>query len=822
MKRFYKDERGSSLVLTIIAIAFISLLAVAVIAMTVTNIRLKIAQKGSQKNFYTTDSIMDEVRAGVEDMAASASVKAYMEAFSSYGASVSGATGTLTDKYNKKFLETMITTLSGGKSSYGDASLYYKDEVLQGYLIANGANPDRYLPHDGNGENPSGVAFSGKNYGYLEMQNETLLLKDVRITMTESGKSYKTTLTSDIRVTIPAMTTDTHSEYLNYAMIADNQIIANVSGSVAVEGNMYAGTVRRFDTPGTVEETGILIGNGTTLNVKAEQVVTRGDLFIHGGSTFELKALNGMTANLWVENIFTSPKDGGGNTMTIDGTCNVSDDMEIGGENDNVTLTGNYYGYNYNNNYTSSDIGNVSSESQYSSAILINGLGSNLNIFGLNQLILSGRTFISKKTNVGEYDERTPSVTNKPIINADIAMGESLTVKGAQIAYYVPTDFVKTAASDPTFVYPVVNKTDKTIKFCYSTDPGTEVTFDYGAYLKYLFGLDPKTATDAELNAKLNSSFDFTTYLAGTPLTTYYRNDKTVEANSVTYYYLNFLNETKLLEFYPWFAGAGSSGATPVPRYSSVKDTNAAYMGATGISLNEGMHVLGHSGHLLFKDGVSGNMKVRLKNESVSVDSSALRSYATVKTKEYLSRQLALSPNCDEADQAVNNGQFRLLNNSAANLSKSGTADDTNLYDVLIDSTKMPATTVEQLNGSGDGVIIIEPDATSTYVWDSSKKVSTFGGKSSGIIIAAGDVEVEDNFSGLILAGGDISLKASGIKVTSDSELLEKMFTEDKNETPPIFFDLFSKYFRKVLNASIGQDADATKDVVIYEKWKKK
>lgn len=820
MKRFYKDERGSSLVLTIIAMAFISLLAVAVIAMTVTNIRLKIAQKGSQKNFYTTDSIMDEVRAGVEDMVASASVKAYMEAFSSYGASVSGATGSLSDKYNKKFLETMITALSGGKSSYGDTQLYYKDEVLQGYLIANGANPDRYLPHDGNGENPVGVAFSGKNYGFMELQNDTLLLKDVRITMTESAKSYKTTLTSDIRVTIPEMTADTRSEYLNYAMIADNQIIANVSGSVNVEGNMYAGTVRRFNTPGTVEETGILVGNGTTLDVKAEQVVTRGDLFIHGGSTFTLDALNGMSPDLWVENIFTSPKDGGGNTMTINGTCNVSDDMEIGGENDNVILTGNYYGYNYNNNYTSTEIGSVSSESKYSSAILINGLGSNLNISGLNQLILSGRTFISKKTNVGEYDERTPAASNKPIMNADIAMGESLSVKGAQIAYYVPTDFVKTAASDPSYVYPLVNKTDKTIKFCYSTDPGTEVTFDYGAYLKYLFGLDPKTATDAELNAKLNSTFDFTTYLAGTPLTTYYRNDKTVEANSVTYYYLNFLNETKLLEFYPWFAGAGVSGEPPVPRYSTVKDTNAAYMGATGISLNLGMHVLGHSGHLLYKDGASGDTKVRLSNESVSVDTSPLRSYATVKTKEYLARQLTLSQSCETADQAVNHGQFRLLDNAAANLSKSGTADKTNLYDVLIDSTKMPATTVQTLNASNEGVIIIEPDASSPYVWDSAKK-SLLGGKSCGIIIAAGNVEVKENFSGLILAGGDIKLGASGIKVSSDCELLEKMFTEDKNETPPKFFNLFSKYFRKVLNASIGQDADATKDVVIYEKWKK-
>ena len=56
MNKFRKDERGSSLVMTIIAATFISLLAVAVISMTVTNIKLKQAQKKSQTNFYNTNS----------------------------------------------------------------------------------------------------------------------------------------------------------------------------------------------------------------------------------------------------------------------------------------------------------------------------------------------------------------------------------------------------------------------------------------------------------------------------------------------------------------------------------------------------------------------------------------------------------------------------------------------------------------------------------------------------------------------------------------------------------------------------------------------
>lgn len=82
MNKFRKDERGSSLVMTIIAATFISLLAVAVISMTVTNIKLKQAQKKSQTNFYNADSIVDAIKAGVEnvsDTAAEMHMKVYMQ-----------------------------------------------------------------------------------------------------------------------------------------------------------------------------------------------------------------------------------------------------------------------------------------------------------------------------------------------------------------------------------------------------------------------------------------------------------------------------------------------------------------------------------------------------------------------------------------------------------------------------------------------------------------------------------------------------------------------------------------------------------------------
>lgn len=817
MKRFYKDERGSSLVLTIIAMTFISLLAVAVISMTVTNIRLKIAQKGSQKNFYNTDSIMDEVRAGVEDLAAQAAVEAYKSAFTSFNASLTGTSVDLEDIYKKKFLEEMIKSISGDQSHYGDATLYYKDEVLKNYLILNTDTnaAERYLPHKGTGDYPSGQLISGKSYGYMNLENDTLLLKDVRVTMTEGGsKKYKTTVTSDIRVTVPPMTADTYSEYLNYALIADNQIITDASANV--EGSMYAGTVRRHESGASNPETGILVKGGFTLNANSENIVTRGDLVVDGGSKFLLDGYKGSAANLWAENIFTSGN--AKNIMTLNNAvCNVSDDMEVGGKDDEVTITGEYIGYNYNASYAGTDLTQVTDKSQYSSAILINGMGANLDLSGLKKLILSGKTFISRKTESTEVDLR--SGIAKAIDNKDIAMGEALSVKGSQVAYYVPSDFVTSAQVTTTWDSSLDHNDTVNREYVFRdpSDLTVEYTFNYGKYLKYLYGLDPNTATDAELDAKMGTAFNLWDYLdAGQPLMSYYRHNTAVDANAVEYFYLNFKSDVERIKFYPQFQNI-------IPRYSAVKDINAN-MGNTGILVNDNMDVYYASGNILRKDPSStGDVSIKFGNESKVADSKALQHFATSESQAYMSMQLALVEAYKPAQDAIKNGQYRLLEAANTDLSKDGKNDNTNLYNVLIDTAKMATMTglYAQPNGSNTGVVIIEPRQNETYVWNQAAQTG-LGGLNKGIIIAAGDVKIQKDFSGLIIAGGDISLAADGVKVSSNNVLLEDMFTEDKalgNSSQ--FYHLFSKYFQKVVNSAIGQEDDATQDVVFYERWKK-
>ena len=106
----------------------------------------------------------------------------------------------------------------------------------------------------------------------------------------------------------------------------------------------------------------------------------------------------------------------------------IANDLNIETNNSLVTLGGKYYGYSYNekNDASSSDMVN----SDYSSAILINGKNTTLQSDGLQSLVLAGRSFVSR-----EKENGTKTVS-------DIRMGESIAVKSNQLAYLVPDEFI--------------------------------------------------------------------------------------------------------------------------------------------------------------------------------------------------------------------------------------------------------------------------------------------------------------------------------------------------------------------------------------------
>lgn len=810
MKRFWKDKRGSSLVLVLVTMTFLILLAGTIITMTITNIRLKASQKRSQENFYQTDSILDNISAGIQNESSKASADAYALALAEYNSALTSADATLDTRYSISYLEKMLRVLTGDeKAVYSETGTYfYNDNILMSFL--NAEERSKYQIH-GSHTDSDGNTFTGDE---LLVDGNSLILKNISVIKEEN--SFETTLTTDIRVEVPSVNTEAHSEYLSYAILADNQIRSDAGTTrVEVNGNIYSGTVNR--SVDKKSQQGIVLSGGGELNINAQYIISRGDINVGNSSTLNIQGGTSGEAEVWVENIMTEAGDTG-NTITINGDCNVADDLELNGTDDSVTLSGRYYGYNYSDDYT--DRNKLATKASYSSAISINGKNEQLNLNGLKQLILSGRTFISKNPNTGEILTDAAGAD----INPDIELGESLTVKSSQLAYYIPSEFITSAAvlgvtdydeiadfQGATHIATDADGVTKEWYFFRIKDAVTDAVyaFDYQGYNKYLEVKDQEYQNlmndssydlfkDAQGNEK--TSFDIMDFVSNQAAQVYHRRDSKIQ--NLDYFYLNFKNQKLSSMFYQIFHQLS-------PQQSVYSEVDKAYLSTTGVTINNGAEILLTSGNILYGNASDANLAVRIQNTDANADS-PLAEYAVNKSKIYMSRQLALIK--DYAD-ALSSPKWRLSDNNSDKFSKSGKSDGTNLFDKLVDRSKLTEASGTMAVSSGNGVYIISENDVQ---WNSG----SYSGVNSGIIITAGDVELQTDFNGLIIAGGDVKFTGSNIAIASNEKLVGEMFAEDK-AGGKVFYDLLSKYFRKSVDATIGDSGENNTNNVNYENWKK-
>lgn len=859
-KRFLKDKSGSSLVLVMICMSFLILLAGAVITTTITNIYLKQSQKYTQENFYETDSVLDAVAAGIQNESSKASAEAYEQALGEYNVSLTSSGNSMDEKYARDFLDRMIKTLQGTSTGYvaGTTDYYYLDSVLKSYLKSS--DEACYVEKTYNG-----VA----GHGQMVLDGDALVLKGVKVIKAHSTQTdYETTLETDIRIEVPSVSTEANSEYLGYAILADDQIQANAGAIQAtVNGNVYAGTVNRTKSADETKEAGILIsGTGTAgdtkLTINADQIITRGDVYVNNAGTLDIDKSNSSKKNaeLWVENIIT--KGTVGNHLTINASSYVADDMEIGGDNDQVSLAGKYYGYNFTDNYStvptpSAKPIKLSQTAAYSSSISLNGYEEHLRMDGLTELVLAGRTFISKKTKASEA-----YASGNQLQNPDIELGESLAVKSDQLSYLVAAMKENQTTGDVNWTDSFVKRVDAlpsgTVsaipaagygKTTYKRDDknpnaacyiftakvdGVDVTFlfDYEAYEDYV-GI-PKN-NDGSKKFDIEKWIDEGLINQAHPLQLYTRRDTSI-AGLVLYFYLNFDDSKTASKFFEMYYNDGVNRQI----YDEV---NKSYVDAIGIQLPAASstdYILS-SGNIMYsansaQPGKKGKIQLKLENSSQNPSQSFLK-FAEDSSKIYMSKQLAL---VDDYEGAKNSTQWRLYDDNDANkpagagaLTKSGWSNDktkrTNLFDRLVDRDKMPVTQVlcdaskaAEVKNDAGGVkgkcwyIISNADV----VWKNDTLSGFNATTDSVFILTTGSVTVENDLRGLIIAGDDVNLK--NVTVTSDAEAISQLFEKDRAESTPVFYNIMSKYFRKSVDAMIGNDGtNSDTNNVTYENWKK-
>ena len=739
---FHKDDRGASLLAVLILMVVVSAIAVVITKITIVNIQMKEVERGTKKNFYSADAIMDDLRTGAREQAETALENAYADVLQHYVDYTSGGKN-VQDVFKQNYMnglekyfadpdpmKTKVdTTNEQGNVVYRVAG--YDADKVKGCILDGTQQGCFVAPADPKYEIDYGAG--------------TFTLKDVRVVY-KDAQDYETTITTDLVFSTPDMNFSGQSqvkEFMKYALIADNQINVNAS-NVTVDGSVYAGV-------GGI----VASGNGTG-ELKGRMILTRGDIVADMGSALKVGDGN---SSIWAENIMTTGKSAA--TLNVNGNMYVADDLALNAKESKVTLQGNYYGYNFQKNYGAGDT--VATDADFSSAIMINGKSSSLNIQNLKYLLLAGRTYISRGNNSS---------------NTDIQMGESIAARTNQLAYYVPERYVKVESGESTLLK--WNDAPQNVTIGEKEYPIGES--DYAASIH---------VNPVKLDGWLNHA---------NPIVPYYY------TNGVNYY-LNFKSQQDANEFYAaYYAGntgkAGGLAGTYLDKDALIIDEN-----------NKMIMTL--SGDIMYRtkpEEMFQEKAVTIEPDNWKDSAGLLWDYCSQLAVSYKSLELGLK----DFGQSVTPDQVRFSVTDENGHEKIDKSIDP-LFDKLIDRSALQEEIAKHKNPGDTGFTVYHP-ADDVYLIDNTGVYDLPTSITKGIVVATGSVKVSGNFEGLIISGGKVTFDAN-VQVKGNKLLVSNLFKEDQSRQAP----LFSKFFRDcsgtaASNISGQLDLDS---YINYDEWKK-
>ena len=739
---FHKDDRGASLLAVLILMVVVSAIAVVITKITIVNIQMKEVERGTKKNFYSADAIMDDLRTGAREQAETALENAYADVLQHYVDYTSGGKN-VQDVFKQNYMnglekyfadpdpmKTKVdTTNEQGNVVYRVAG--YDADKVKGCILDGTQQGCFVAPADPKYEIDYGAG--------------TFTLKDVRVVY-KDAQDYETTITTDLVFSTPDMNFSGQSqvkEFMKYALIADDQINVNAS-NVTVDGSVYAGV-------GGI----VASGNGTG-ELKGRMILTRGDIVADMGSALKVGDGN---SSIWAENIMTTGKSAA--TLNVNGNMYVADDLALNAKESKVTLQGNYYGYNFQKNYGAGDT--VATDADFSSAIMINGKSSSLNIQNLKYLLLAGRTYISRGNNSS---------------NTDIQMGESIAARTNQLAYYVPERYVKVESGESTLLK--WNDAPQNVTIGEKEYPIGES--DYAASIH---------VNPVKLDGWLNHA---------NPIVPYYY------TNGVNYY-LNFKSQQDANEFYAaYYAGntgkAGGLAGTYLDKDALIIDEN-----------NKMIMTL--SGDIMYRtkpEEMFQEKAVTIEPDNWKDSAGLLWDYCSQLAVSYKSLELGLK----DFGQSVTPDQVRFSVTDENGHEKIDKSIDP-LFDKLIDRSALQEEIAKHKNPGDTGFTVYHP-ADDVYLIDNTGVYDLPTSITKGIVVATGSVKVSGNFEGLIISGGKVTFDAN-VQVKGNKLLVSNLFKEDQSRKAP----LFSKFFRDcsgtaASNISGQLDLDS---YINYDEWKK-
>lgn len=812
-----KQNKGFSLITVIIAVSFIGILGLLVLYMALSNFQMKIIDLKGKDSFYTAERAIEEIRVGLQEDVGNSMSEAYIKVLETYDKDENLKDVVLDKQRQNDFVNEFIKKLANRLEKDSDQSKYDLD-YLKKYLDMEISENETLIVTTPSDKEPV-MTKDNKN---------GILLKNLKVIYVDP-KGYASVIETDIRLGIPKVqfpTPSTLPDLMNMIVVAGKGIICE-GGNTTISGSIYSGILQEINNNTILEKnpyTSIWIKSGASLDIQSgDKFVSAGEIYTESNASFTSEA--GVT--LWAQGVKLSSAQ-----VNLLGTTYLSDDLTIeSGSGSRVTVQGEYYGYGYPesarsslNNYMYDNQEKRWSDTALSSSIVINGKNTTLDLSGVRKIMLAGRSYIG-----------TSKVSN----SNDIMMGESITVKGTQLAYLLPPELIDASKLK---------------------DPEMEIKnpMSYSDYEKS--GLKQMNSVPLKMDAEVpelgNKSLNEIGIDSEKPVQKVFYSNNADEG--YVYLYLNFKDSKASSDFMYDYYMNNSTVKTNLDKYLSFyfSGTNS------GIKVKDmknyiryvtNGNVLSYEGGEATENGTTakGNMAVATSPE---VSQALLQEQTNYQNMWYtLNRKMITSVDLLNKEVKDSDG--------LAHNEKKDT--DRNVFDNMVNEKEMvqflqekhPDSLKEEFTADEDDglqAIMVHNGKPSTFQIkndDGTTSETTVSGKDKPLeitsamadklrlVVCTGDVIIKQgvHFQGIIMAKGRITLGAGASLESAPLEAarvfqaqMNKAEGENKKISPKSFFWEGDKYVLGNTNTSdettdTGRVSDTydLADCVTYENWRK-
>ena len=820
LKKLKKDNKGAAMVMVLVIILYIAIIAAVLMFVSYLGLQMRFIDKRGKDTFYTAETVLDEINAGLQQEASQAMAKAYNEVMTNYA--VYDSTIMRSSEFYRKYINTLEESLTNG----GTDGTYDMNKIrswLSADVVGNGdgsydpaditdvrrANRNNFGSWGAIVESETADGTIIADHGMLDKkESESLLLKDLKVTYVDQS-GYVSIISTNIKLILPTVSFAQSSELPKlekFSLIADETLAAgnrNVGGSVTIKGNAYAGrmTVGKTDVNNFQNDSNVTFASATGAGEEnMSLVISREDVVVNDGM---VKTDN---VEFWGRNVLLSSAD-----MDFNGITNLKDDLILEGNASKAKLTGEYNGFSMlgaSSTGTGSGAGSSgssgaggsdeeedSNEPALSSAIIINGRDSSLDLSGLESMTIAGRSYVQTKTDTTSAEGSAVPETYRN--KKDIVMAESVAVKSNQLIYLVPPEAVG-----------CVIEADGTIgDTAYGANPLT-----YEQYMNIVDNPDDYLLINgkrqiAALGYKPLSNYISLEQVAGQVEKAYMPEVvfKQTNKGTLVYLYLRFTDEQKANQYFQDYYNVN---------YDQVDRFMKLYADEIRMPDPEAMLYLNLSGNMLAYNG---------ETDPVSFipppDNGISNYYIKKKQAETIYNSKTSAFKALSAKLVTNIAQLTTVEQGR------------NAFENIINTTKL----TDMLAASGVNTLRIETGTAGSVNTAILTREANFVVNSStpaaSLIVSTGNVEVESSFNGLIIAAGNIVVRSEGpaVEITplgiEDFSKLLSAETDIGGATyyvMDVFNDGMSYQTGMPDSSGTATESVALKDLIVYEQWIKR